>query len=114
MQVAEEAYPLLQRRPPANRLREHRNSHAHEEVVVVGGAARHGRPQVTQEGCVGSVGEGGKTWLGWEGKIMDGQRGGGSSTVWHHGGDWNTAAPDPGAWYSTVRVTGAVGLWPRG
>ena len=39
MQVAEQAYPLLQRRPPANRMREHRNSHTHEEVVVVGSAA---------------------------------------------------------------------------
>ena len=37
MQVAEEVYPLLQRRPPANRMREYRNSHAHEEGVVVGG-----------------------------------------------------------------------------
>ena len=26
MQVAEQAYPLLQRRPPANRMREHRNN----------------------------------------------------------------------------------------
>ena len=32
MQVAEQAYPLLQRLPPTNRLREHRNNRAHEEV----------------------------------------------------------------------------------
>ena len=43
VQVAEQAYPLLQRRLPANRMREHRNKRAHEEVVVVGGAAPHGR-----------------------------------------------------------------------
>ena len=42
VQVTKEAHPLLQRRPPANRMREHRNNHAHEEVVVVGGAAPHG------------------------------------------------------------------------
>ena len=33
MQVAEQAYSLLQSRPPANRMREHRNNRAHEEVV---------------------------------------------------------------------------------
>ena len=42
VQVAEEAHPLLQRRPPANRMRERRNNHTHEEVAVVGGAAPHG------------------------------------------------------------------------
>ena len=42
VQVAEKAHPLLQRRPPANRMREHRNNRAHEEVVVGGGAAPHG------------------------------------------------------------------------
>ena len=41
VQVTEQAYPLLQRRPPANRMREHRNKHAHEGVVVDGGAAPH-------------------------------------------------------------------------
>ena len=39
---AEQPCPLLQRRPPANRMREHRNNRAHEEVVVVGTAAPHG------------------------------------------------------------------------
>ena len=42
VQVAEKAHPLLQRRPPANRMREYRNNRAHEEVVVGGGAAPHG------------------------------------------------------------------------
>ena len=42
VQVAEQAHPLLQRRPPANRMREHRNNRAHEEVVVGGSAAPHG------------------------------------------------------------------------
>ena len=36
---------------------------------------------------------------------MDGLRGRGSSAIWHHG-DRNTAALDPGAWYSTVRDGG--------
>ena len=35
-------YPLVQRRSPANRMREHRNNRAHEKVVVGGGAAPHG------------------------------------------------------------------------
>ena len=43
VQVAEKAHPLLlQRRPPANRMREHRNNRAHEKVVVGGSAAPHG------------------------------------------------------------------------
>ena len=42
VQVAEQAYPLLHRRPPANRMRKHRNNRSHEEVAVVGGAALHG------------------------------------------------------------------------
>ena len=42
VQVTEQVYPLLQRRPPANRMREHRNNCAHDRVVVVEGAAPHG------------------------------------------------------------------------
>ena len=42
VQVAEQAYPLVQRRPSANQMREHRNNRAHEEVVVGGGATPHG------------------------------------------------------------------------
>ena len=42
VEVAEKAHPLLQRRPPANRMRDHRKNRAHEEVVVGGGAAPHG------------------------------------------------------------------------
>ena len=64
MQVAKQTHPLLQGRSPANGMREHRNNRAHEEVVVVGGAAPHGRPHVTQEGHVGRAGERGKTWAG--------------------------------------------------
>ena len=41
VQVAEQTYPLLQRCPPANRMRDHRNNRAHEEVAVGGGAALH-------------------------------------------------------------------------
>ena len=69
-----------------NRTREHRNNHAHEEVVVVRGAAPHGRPQVTQEGDVGRVGERGESWVGGEGERMGGLRGRGSSAIWHHRG----------------------------
>ena len=43
-------------------MRDHRNNRAHEEVVVIGGAAPHGWPQVTQEGHFGRAGERGKTW----------------------------------------------------
>ena len=42
VQVAEQAHPLVQVRPPANRMREHRNNPAREEVVLSGGAAPHG------------------------------------------------------------------------
>ena len=41
-QVGEQAYPLVQRRPSANRMREYRNNRAHEKVVVGGGAAPYG------------------------------------------------------------------------
>ena len=40
--VAEQAHPLVQRRPSANQMREHRNNCAHEKVVVGGGATPHG------------------------------------------------------------------------
>ena len=42
VQVAEQAHPLVQRRPSANQMREHQNNRAHEEVVVGGGATPHG------------------------------------------------------------------------
>ena len=40
--VAEQAHPLVRRRPSASRMREHRNNRVHEEVVMVGGVAPHG------------------------------------------------------------------------
>ena len=42
VQVAEQAHPLVQRRPSTNQMREHQNSRTHEEVVVGGGATPHG------------------------------------------------------------------------
>ena len=42
VQVAEQAHPLVQRRPSANPMREHRDNRTHEEVVVGGGATPHG------------------------------------------------------------------------
>ena len=42
VQVAEQAHPLVQRRPSANQMREHRKNRTHEEVVVGGGATPHG------------------------------------------------------------------------
>ena len=42
VQVAEQAHPLVQRRPSANQMPEHRNTLTHEEVVVGGGATPHG------------------------------------------------------------------------
>ena len=64
VQLAEQLHPLLQRRPPAYRMREYRSNHAHEKVVVVGDAASLGRHQVTQEGHIGRAGQDGKTWAG--------------------------------------------------
>ena len=42
VQVAEQAHPLVQSRPSANQMREHRNNRAHEEIDVGGGATPHG------------------------------------------------------------------------
>ena len=42
VQVAEQAHPLVQRRPLADRMREHRNNREHEEVVLGRGSAPHG------------------------------------------------------------------------
>ena len=61
VQVAEQAHRLVQRRPLANPMREHRSNCTHEEVVVGGGATPHGWPQVTQEGHVGRARERGET-----------------------------------------------------
>ena len=82
VQVAKQAHPLAQRRPSANRIREHRNKRAREEVVVGKGAA----PQVTQEGQIGRARERGKTLAQGEGERVDGLRGRLSSDIWHHGG----------------------------
>ena len=102
MQVAKQAHSLVQRRSPANRMREHRNNRAHEEVVVGGGAAPHGRLQVIQEGHVGRARESGKTWAGGEEKEwMD--CGADNLRLFGITGDWSTAALDPGVWYSIVR-----------
>ena len=53
---------------------------------MVGGAAPHGRPQVTPEGHVGRAGQRGETWATGEEEEMDGLRWRGSSGAWHHGG----------------------------
>ena len=58
----------------------------HEEVVVVGGAASYGRPQVTQEGRVERAGERGAMWVGGELERMDELRGRGVPGICHHGG----------------------------
>ena len=68
VQVTKQAHPLVQRRPSANQMREHRNNRAHEEVVVGGGATPYGWLQVTQEGHVGRAQERGETWAGGEGE----------------------------------------------
>ena len=73
---------------------------------MVGGAAPHVRPQVTQEDNVGRAGERGKTWAGGEVKITDRLRGKGLLRVGIME-DWSTAVLllDPGVQhyqYSTV------------
>ena len=68
---------------------------------MVGGAAPHGRPQITQEGHVERAGERRTTWAGGEEEIMDGLPGRALSDVWHHGG-WSPAPLDPWVWYSIV------------
>ena len=54
---------------------------------MVGGAAPHGRPQITQDGHhVRRAGECGKTRAWGKREILGGLRSRGSSGVWHHGG----------------------------
>ena len=64
VQVTEQAYPLLQRRPPANRMREHRNNRAHEEVVVVGALLRMGDHRLPKRVMSGELENAGKRGLG--------------------------------------------------
>ena len=75
---------------------------------MVGGAAPHGQPQVTQEGFVGKGGERGTMWSGREGKewtnyVEEDRR------VFFILWDWNIAALDLGVWYSTVCEGGVSG-----
>ena len=78
---------------------------------MVGGAAPHGRIQVTQEGHVGRAGERMKMWAGGERERMDELRGRGSSAIWHHG----RRAPPHLTLGSGIAqyATEAVGLCPR-
>ena len=114
MQVAEQAHPLIQRRPSANPMREHRNNRTHEEVVVGGGATPHGLPQVTQEGYVGRARERRETWAWgkekeWTDCVADDLR------LFGVTGDWRTAALDPGRWYNKVHEGGCrfMAAWVR-
>ena len=83
----------------------------HAKVILVGGAAPHGRRQVTQEGHVGRAGEHGP-----------GERGNNGRTAWQRivgffgiTGDWSTAALDPWIWYSTLCEGGCgfTAAWER-
>ena len=74
---------------------------------MMGGAASHGRPQVTQEDHVERAGERGTTWT----CLAGGKEEEYTEYVAHvrrvfcSTEDWSTAALDPGAWYNnTVQV----------
>ena len=66
VQVAEQAHPLVQRRPSANQMREYRNNRGHEEVVVGGALLRvgdHRLPKRVMSGELenaGNMGPGGR------------------------------------------------------
>ena len=82
VQVAEETYPLLQKCPSANRMREHRNNNARRLLWALLRIGDHRLPKRAMSGELEpreNVGRG-------EGEIMDGLRGKGSSAIWHHGG----------------------------
>ena len=64
VQVAKQTYPLLQRRLPANRMREHRNNRAHGEVAVVGGVLRMGDHRPLKKAMSGELGNAGKRGQG--------------------------------------------------
>ena len=91
VQAAEQAYPLVQRRPSANQMREHRNNHAHEEV---GALLRMGDQRLPKRVMSGELENAGKR--GPEGKekewvdcVADDLRLFGVTV------DWSTAALDP-------------------
>ena len=113
VQFAEQPHPLLQRRPLANCIFKYLGNRAHEEVVVAGGAAPHGRSQVTQEDPVRRAGHRGTTWAGGEGETVYGLRGRGSSCVWHNGGLEYRRNRPWGLVQHHMRK-GVAGLWPRG
>ena len=66
VQVAEQAHPLVQRRPSANQMREYRNNRGNEEVVVGGALLRvgdHRLPKRVMSGELenaGNMGPGGR------------------------------------------------------
>ena len=77
VQVAEQARTLVQRRSPANRMREHRNNRAQEEAVVGGRAApllRMGDHRLLKRVVSGELKNAGKRGSGGEMR-MDGLRG---------------------------------------
>ena len=93
VQVAEQAYPLLQRHRRANRMRERRNNRGHGEV-------RLPKRVVSRE-----LKNAGKRVLrGKEKERMDCVAE--NRRLFGITGDWSTTALDPGVWYSTVREGG--------
>ena len=106
VQVAEQAHPLVQRRPSPNQMRDHR-----KQPCARGGCCGRGR----YSACVttgyprgscresartrGNVGRGGKE-KEWTDCVADDLR------LFGVTGDWRTAALDPGAWYNTVHEGG--------
>ena len=94
---------------------EYRSSRAHNEVVVVGDAVPHGRPQVTQQDHTERAGERWATWAGEEANILKGLRGKISLGVLHHTEDWIGVPLHLTLGSGTAQYkTGAAELWPRG
>ena len=102
MQVLKQTHPLLQRCPPANRVREHRNNRAHEEVVVVGAAALRGLPKRVMPRKLENAGKRGPEGeeKEWTDCVAEDRR------LFGITGDWSTAALDPRVWCSTTRERG--------
>ena len=82
---------------------------------MVGSAAPHERPQLTQEDHVGKDGQRRTTQAGGEGEGIGGLHSRESSGVFGITGDWSDAALSPGAWYTVTQYAkGVAGSWSRG
>ena len=105
VQVAEQAHPLVQRRPSANRMREHRNTVRTRRLLWARALLRMGDHRLPKRVMSGGLENAGKRGPGgkekeWTDCVADDLR------LFGITGDWSTAALGPGLWYSAVHEGG--------